>query len=1301
MANLIESKELEKNNDRTKIITIRNYIIGKNYDPSKAGEYDEKQFNEFKELTLEGFRNFIIVVLNGCGIRLFNRLTHFACNKFDVFTIEVHQKPEICQQYSKYRRNITEITNAIDDLMRFSTPIKFKLLDPISLYYPNSYDDDESYHGLQPSTSTATANSKPFRQSVSSAHKTQPHLNTESFSSVAPTRNTILNLNNVIQQQTQQSSQDDFAEKMAQILKNEKVLELLQAHMNSAPAPQSQAQPPNNSHSRFQQQSQPQASFEEVPVFKPEKVVDYNHLHKPTFEESLMEFKVFRTIEYKHRTSHMLNDFVKDVDVDKIIEKRKAVALRKKILEYLRNAQRPEDTVSNPKYPRNWEVIQRERPPRKSKRRKRLTAKIKRILLIKTKDENSWMTKGYVKDTNEPMDLEAISSESDDDLNDQPVSKKSKSDDIFPPMPAKSLFVDEYKDVYKTIPDFNHFNHPNYVNIKKVLYPQDRRSRPSKILIILRGSPGSGKSHLAQLIKRKEGQNGNVSDIRILSIDDYFLTEDDDEEECDQQSRTKVKQKYLENIQRHLKKTINENLYNLIVIDAENCDLNYYNQFYQIGFTMGFSVYTIELYQTAEICAKQCKRSSAVEDIPNAIELLNKNRIPNSHTLLIPTELYKDFGCFVNPLLNTDKKTKAGTTVEEKDGSIKSYQNFLVQTIDDDDYLSLMPQFNWHNRAITDIREIVEEPGRLNRTKNIAVLFRGPGGAGKGDLAAAIIKKEKEHGNDKTLFISIEEFFMNEATKKYEFNSRRLDENVQKLFRKLMEVTRSKTYNFIIVDAETGDFSHYTQVYERLAKQNQCYTIEMYQDAKVCVENDIHKRPQKEIEAVLEEMTLNPTPDDHILLDCAIFYKHQPLDNLDKPLKSALKISPNTSLSTKSMDENELEKIYDQQTERLSLHEKFQASFNQRVNVKGQFIERNSCPPSNLPEFNWFNEDIVDIREILEEPGRSKRADKIVIFIRGAPGSGKTYLAGLIARKELEKGNKECFQLLSIDEYFEAVKYRETEFEGLYEKYIESSADSTQIDDYMNTLEEDFSNLLESNEPAFVVLDGDFCDLKYYKQMSQKALSSGFTCYVIELNQDDSTCVKYNDHKWDESYIFERNKTMQNIQSPKENILLDPEYLYHEYNYEFDPEGDVFGNSCTHMDISDENEADFVNEEDDDESNELSFGKFKMSAQKSKWDDDETPDIERLDGIKSKSSKRVTMADYLQVDDSDEWSMRPSTSGKKRVRWADIEEKKAQEHMRKIGFIVGHTDWNRMTDDSDGKSALEKTKFIEPRNKKR
>lgn len=46
------------------------------------------------------------------------------------------------------------------------------------------------------------------------------------------------------------------------------------------------------------------------------------------------------------------------------------------------------------------------------------------------------------------------------------------------------------------------------------------------------------------------------------------------------------------------------------------------------------------------------------------------------------------------------------------------------------------------------------------------------------------------------------------------------------------------------------------------------------------------------------------------------------------------------------------------------------------------------------------------------------------------------------------------------------------------------------------------------------------------------------------------------------------------------------------------------------------------------------------------------------------------------------------------VRWADLEERKEQEKMRAVGFVVGHTNWDRMMDPTKGGSALTRTKYI-------
>lgn len=71
----------------------------------------------------------------------------------------------------------------------------------------------------------------------------------------------------------------------------------------------------------------------------------------------------------------------------------------------------------------------------------------------------------------------------------------------------------------------------NTISIDEILMKPGRQTRPKKICMILRGPPGSGKSHVAKLIKEKEKEMGG-NNIRILSIDDYFLIENDYVEKC-------------------------------------------------------------------------------------------------------------------------------------------------------------------------------------------------------------------------------------------------------------------------------------------------------------------------------------------------------------------------------------------------------------------------------------------------------------------------------------------------------------------------------------------------------------------------------------------------------------------------------------------------------------------------------------------------------------------------------------------------------------------------------------------------
>jgi len=74
-----------------------------------------------------------------------------------------------------------------------------------------------------------------------------------------------------------------------------------------------------------------------------------------------------------------------------------------------------------------------------------------------------------------------------------------------------------------------------------------------------------------------------------------------------------------------------------------------------------------------------------------------------------------------------------------------------------------------------------------------------------------------------------------------------------------------------------------------------------------------------------------------------------------------------------------------------------------------------------------------------------------------------------------------------------------------------------------------------------------------------------------------------------------------------------------------------------------------------------------------------------------KLSEHKSIEDWLELEQD---SNPLDNKGKRRVRWADIEERRTQSRMRDIGFIVGHTNWDRMMDPTGGGSALTKTKII-------
>lgn len=1194
LARLILEKERKINQNRSIFLSIHKYTRKWSFERDLAAKYIESLVEDMKNSLKTRKYNFVVVEIEGISILDIKKLASVSGGmQFKNYLIEIHQPVEVCRKYNVNERSFDDIENAVNGICypQNRPPYKMCLIDPTYLLDPNFKEETKEID--RPSVDTSAISNIDISQILANKNVlelVQSQMKTNLPSEVSPQisvktpqmQPTSINIpkpavTNIIPQNSNQMQHQSMPV----------MNQLSMQNFNYQPPP---VQPP------------PVIVLPpvEAPIYVPNKTIEYAHKHVSTLEEQMMEFNIFRVVDYKHKMTKTLYEFVKDIDLDKIIERKKVILLRKKTLNYLKNAERPEDTVSNPKYPKNWETIEQvDRPPAKTKRGKKRTAKILRIV-----------TKLY------PPKMRKLEELTEDISDDEDMMNKMEEDD----------------DVTKswTIPNFKKSD-KKMQSVKEILNYPARLVRPRQIMIILRGAPGSGKSHLAQLIKKKEKEMQN-EDVRILSINDYYESncDSDDENSSENVITLEMIHKFLDQMVKQLERTIKDE-FNFIVIDAENCDLKYYNIFHTLGMRKFYSIFTIELHQTPEICVKQnklCKFKRNENEIFEAIETMRKNVLTQTHTLVDPTSLYEEYKCLVN------KKILSMMDLEEVSDDEKfSDDDNMFEELPNDPKI---PNFNWHSRTknIRNIKELLEDPGRKRRPAKIMIILRGPAGSGKSYLTGLIRKKEIEKGaGDKFLALSIDDYFIDKSTLNYRYNAYALNENQGAMIKSLREVLRKNSHQFIVIDAENSTLEEYNQ-YHGIGTSNgfKCYAIELHQKIEICKTQNAHDRPLRDIENVLDDMKLNPLSENHILLNPSYLYslyfevevpKQQP--KIDITIKRTLPLM-----------------------------------------IKGEVINIESRK-IKLPEFNWQNRDTIEIGDILQNDLNNV---KIFVVLRGTWGSGKSYLASLIAQKQIAKGNKETFEVISFDDQFSHVEKIDSK------EYLIYEYKSDQYDVYMEKMVKNFEEVVKRKERNFVVIDADNCDLKWYNRFYKVGLENGYVGYTIELNQDEDICILCNDHKISEDEIREKISAIRDYPISSNHNLVDPESLYHS--------DDEFFESLS------DNEEDY----------EATFGPLKKSSTSSKWDDVDQQDlmIDKLDGTKNKILSKMTMAEYLRNED--EWTMRPSTtSGKKRVRWADIEEKKEQERMRQVGFIVGQTDWNRMIDTSDGRNALEKTRYIEPRNK--
>lgn len=142
----------------------------------------------------------------------------------------------------------------------------------------------------------------------------------------------------------------------------------------------------------------------------------------------------------------------------------------------------------------------------------------------------------------------------------------------------------------------------------------------------MRGLPGSGKSHVAKLIRDKEVDCGGAPP-RVLVLDDYFMTEvEKTEKDPDTGKRVKTKvleyeyepemeDTYRSSMLKTFKKTLDDGFFPFIILDTINDRVKHFDQFWSAAKTKGFEVYLAEITADTQTCAKRNVHGRTQKDI--------------------------------------------------------------------------------------------------------------------------------------------------------------------------------------------------------------------------------------------------------------------------------------------------------------------------------------------------------------------------------------------------------------------------------------------------------------------------------------------------------------------------------------------------------------------------------------------------------------------------------------------------------------------------------------------------------------
>ncbi|KAG5846952.1 hypothetical protein ANANG_G00120420 [Anguilla anguilla] len=281
-------------------------------------------------------------------------------------------------------------------------------------------------------------------------------------------------------------------------------------------------------------------------------------------------------------------------------------------------------------------------------------------------------------------------------------------------------------------------------------------------------------------------------------------------------------------------------------------------------------------------------------------------------------------------------------------------------------------------------------------------------------------------------------------------------------------------------------------------------------------------------------------------------------------------------------------------------------------------------------------------------------------------------------------------RVLGLDDYFmtevERVEKDPETGKRVKTKALEYEYEPEMEETYRNSMLKTFRKTLDDGFFPFIIIDAINDRVKYFDQFWSAAKTKGFEVYLAEITADNQTCAKRNVHG---RKIKDIVKMASNWEpSPRHMVRLDIRSLLQDAAIE-EVEMEDFNPS------EEEQKAELKEAATEEEEGDLGY------IPKSKWEmDTSEAKLDKLDGLVSGGKRKrdsdgaAGMEDFLQLPD--DYATRMSEPGKKRVRWADLEEKKDADRKRAIGFVVGQTDWEKITDESGqlAERALNRTKYF-------